>query len=107
MRALCLALIAVLLTDYMPFVTQVRYKEDYEKNKGRAYTSVSDDPETMRIKKTQQQISDVSVCDFVTTFLSSSSISSYPHKSQPNGNNIGQLSISNPVSWLEFKFPLQ
>lgn len=104
MHAVCLALIAALLTDYLPFVMQVRYKEDYEKNKGRAYTSVTDDPEMIRVKKTQQQVSGVSVCSFVTTFSSSSSC---PQKSQPQWQTIFsscQLVMLSHVGNLSFPF---
>lgn len=80
MHAVSMASPAVLLTDYMSFVMQVRYKEDYEKNKGKAFTQVADDPEMMRVKKTQQQVSGVSVRSSVPPFPSSSS---YLHKSQP------------------------
>lgn len=41
---------------------QVRYKDDYEKSKGRPYTQVVDDPEMLRVKKTQMNVSNVSVC---------------------------------------------
>lgn len=39
---------------------QIHYKEDFEKNKGKAYSQVVDTPEFLRLKKSQQQISDVS-----------------------------------------------
>lgn len=86
MQAGSMVLVTVLLTDYMLFVMQIHYKEDYEKNKGRAFTQVADDPEMIRVKKTQQQVSGVSVRSFVTPFPSSSS--SYPHKSQPSHQTI-------------------
>lgn len=41
--------------------SQVRYKEEFEKNKGKGFSVVADTPELQRIKKTQDQISNVSV----------------------------------------------
>lgn len=41
------------------FVSQVLYKEEFEKNKGRGFSVVADTPELQRIKKTQDQISNV------------------------------------------------
>lgn len=47
--------------EYLPrFCLQIHYKEDFEKNKGKAYSQVVDTPEFLRLKKSQQQISDVS-----------------------------------------------
>ncbi|KAK1330972.1 hypothetical protein QTO34_008916 [Cnephaeus nilssonii] len=40
--------------------SQVRYKEEFEKNKGKGFSVVADTPELQRIKKTQDQISNVS-----------------------------------------------
>ncbi|KPP58380.1 LIM and SH3 domain protein 1-like [Scleropages formosus] len=40
-------------------VLQVLYKEDFEKNKGKGFSVVADTPELQRIKKTQDQISNV------------------------------------------------
>ncbi|OWK14591.1 hypothetical protein Celaphus_00001213 [Cervus elaphus hippelaphus] len=37
--------------------SQVRYKEEFEKNKGKGFSVVADTPELQRIKKTQDQIS--------------------------------------------------
>lgn len=37
----------------------VRYKEDFEKSKGKGFSVVSDTPEMERLKKTQSQISNV------------------------------------------------
>lgn len=45
----------------MLFVVQVHYKETFEKNKGKGFSQVADTPEFQRIKKTQEQISNVSV----------------------------------------------
>lgn len=42
------------------WVLQVRYKEEFEKNKGKGFSVVADTPELQRIKKTQDQISNVS-----------------------------------------------
>lgn len=39
--------------------SQVRYKEEFEKNKGRGFSVVADTPELQRIKKTQDQISNI------------------------------------------------
>nr|XP_046272521.1 LIM and SH3 domain protein 1 isoform X2 [Scatophagus argus] len=39
--------------------SQVHYKEDFEKNKGKGFSQVADTPEFQRIKKTQEQISNV------------------------------------------------
>jgi len=41
---------------------QVLYREDFEKNKGKGFSVVADTPEMQRIKKTQDQISNVSAC---------------------------------------------
>uniref|UniRef100_G1TYY5 LIM and SH3 protein 1 n=1 Tax=Oryctolagus cuniculus TaxID=9986 RepID=G1TYY5_RABIT len=38
---------------------RVRYKEEFEKNKGRGFSVVADTPELQRIKKTQDQISNI------------------------------------------------
>uniref|UniRef100_A0A8P4GIK3 LIM and SH3 domain protein 1 n=1 Tax=Dicentrarchus labrax TaxID=13489 RepID=A0A8P4GIK3_DICLA len=37
--------------------SQVRYREDFEKNKGKGFSVVADTPELQRIKKTQENIS--------------------------------------------------
>ncbi|NXI57755.1 LASP1 protein, partial [Chloroceryle aenea] len=37
----------------------IRYKEDFEKNKGKGFSVVADTPELQRIKKTQDQISNI------------------------------------------------
>lgn len=50
-------------------VLQVLYREDFEKNKGKGFSVVADTPELQRIKKTQDQISNVSVSDAVTKIL--------------------------------------
>ncbi|XP_041122687.1 LIM and SH3 domain protein 1-like [Polyodon spathula] len=39
--------------------SQVRYKEEFEKNKGKGFSVVSDTPELQRIRKTQDQISNI------------------------------------------------
>ncbi|KAM6967074.1 LIM and SH3 domain protein 1 isoform 2-T2 [Tautogolabrus adspersus] len=39
--------------------SQVRYKEDFEKNRGKGFSVVTDTPEMQRIKKTQEQISNI------------------------------------------------
>ncbi|XP_036944236.1 LIM and SH3 domain protein 1 isoform X2 [Acanthopagrus latus] len=39
--------------------SQVRYKEDFEKSKGKGYSVVADTPEFQRMKKTQEQISNI------------------------------------------------
>ncbi|XP_029102682.1 LIM and SH3 domain protein 1-like, partial [Scleropages formosus] len=39
--------------------SQVLYKEDFEKNKGKGFSVVADTPELQRIKKTQDQISNI------------------------------------------------
>lgn len=44
----------------VPLLPQVRYKEEFEKNKGKGFSVVADTPELQRIKKTQDQISNVS-----------------------------------------------
>lgn len=41
------------------FCFQVLYKEEFEKNKGKGFSVVSDTPELQRVKKTQDQISNV------------------------------------------------
>ncbi|XP_041901056.1 LIM and SH3 domain protein 1-like [Corvus kubaryi] len=52
--------------------SQIRYKEEFEKNKGKGFSVVADTPELQRIKKTQDQISNVSGsssprCDIAVT----------------------------------------
>ncbi|XP_026887730.2 LIM and SH3 domain protein 1-like [Electrophorus electricus] len=39
--------------------SQVLYKEDFEKNKGKGFSVVADTPELQRVKKTQDQISNI------------------------------------------------
>uniref|UniRef100_A0A3Q0RNM4 LIM and SH3 domain protein 1 n=1 Tax=Amphilophus citrinellus TaxID=61819 RepID=A0A3Q0RNM4_AMPCI len=39
--------------------SQVLYREDFEKNKGKGFSVVADTPEMQRIKKTQDQISNI------------------------------------------------
>lgn len=39
---------------------QIVYKGDFEKNRGKAYSQVVDTPEFLRLKKSQEQISNVS-----------------------------------------------
>ncbi|XP_056368231.1 LIM and SH3 domain protein 1 [Oenanthe melanoleuca] len=39
--------------------SQIRYKEEFEKNKGRGFSVVADTPELQRIRKTQDQISNI------------------------------------------------
>lgn len=48
------------LQSRSPAVPQIRYKEEFEKNKGKGFSVVADTPELQRIKKTQDQISNVS-----------------------------------------------
>lgn len=43
---------------------QALYKEDFEKNKGKGFSVVVDTPEMQRVKKTQDQISNVSAVPF-------------------------------------------
>lgn len=45
---------------------QVLYREDFEKNKGKGFSVVADTPELQRMKKTQDQISNVSVNNTLT-----------------------------------------
>uniref|UniRef100_A0A3Q3XKQ5 LIM and SH3 domain protein 1 n=1 Tax=Mola mola TaxID=94237 RepID=A0A3Q3XKQ5_MOLML len=39
--------------------SQVLYKEDFEKNKGKGFSQIADTPELQRMKKTQEQISNI------------------------------------------------
>ncbi|KAI4822453.1 hypothetical protein KUCAC02_008004, partial [Chaenocephalus aceratus] len=39
--------------------SQVRYREDFEKNKGKGFSVVTDTPELQRIRKSQNQISNI------------------------------------------------
>uniref|UniRef100_A0A8C0VKT0 LIM and SH3 domain protein 1 n=1 Tax=Cyanistes caeruleus TaxID=156563 RepID=A0A8C0VKT0_CYACU len=39
--------------------SQIRYKEEFEKNKGKGFSVVADTPELQRIRKTQDQISNI------------------------------------------------
>lgn len=43
------------------YILQALYKEEFEKNKGKGFSVVVDTPEMQRLKKTQDQISNVSV----------------------------------------------
>lgn len=43
----------------MKLFLQALYKEDFEKNKGKGFSVVADTPEMQRLKKTQDQISNV------------------------------------------------
>ncbi|NWS28085.1 LASP1 protein, partial [Polioptila caerulea] len=44
---------------HFPLLPQIRYKEEFEKNKGKGFSVVADTPELQRIKKTQDQISNI------------------------------------------------
>ena len=48
---------------------QALYKEDFEKNKGKGFSVVVDTPEMQRLKKTQDQISDVSGASWRLTLV--------------------------------------
>ncbi|XP_032871302.1 nebulette isoform X3 [Amblyraja radiata] len=39
--------------------SQAKYKEDFEKNRGRGFSIVTDTPELQRLKRTQEQISNI------------------------------------------------
>ncbi|KAK6473122.1 LIM and SH3 domain protein 1-like [Huso huso] len=47
------------LKQHSELQSQVRYKEEFEKNKGKGFSVVSDTPELQRIRKTQDQISNI------------------------------------------------
>lgn len=51
--------LALLLFIVCMCVLQVLYKEEFEKSKGKGFSVVADTPELQRIKKTQDQISNV------------------------------------------------
>lgn len=59
----------VLTLDLVLFAVQVHYREDFEKNKGKGFSVVADTPELQRIKKTQDQISNVSSSRVPTPLL--------------------------------------
>jgi hypothetical protein len=42
-----------------PLSCQVKYKRDFEESKGRGFSIVTDTPELQRLKRTQEQISNV------------------------------------------------
>jgi len=44
--------------------SQVKYKRDFEESKGRGFSIVTDTPELQRLKRTQEQISNVGDCLF-------------------------------------------
>lgn len=46
--------------------SQVKYKRDFEESKGRGFSIVTDTPELQRLKRTQEQISNVGACCLVT-----------------------------------------
>lgn len=50
-------------------VFQALYKEDFERNKGRGFSVVADTPEMQRLKKTQDQISNVSAASPRLVFI--------------------------------------
>lgn len=55
-----LSLFWICLPDIIHFhLFQVLYKEDFERNKGKGFSVVADTPELQRVKKTQDQISNV------------------------------------------------
>uniref|UniRef100_A0A8C3FY97 LIM and SH3 domain protein 1 n=1 Tax=Cyclopterus lumpus TaxID=8103 RepID=A0A8C3FY97_CYCLU len=54
------------LKEQSKMQSQVLYKEDFEKSKGKGFSVVADTPEMQRIKKTQDQISNVSVSNTAT-----------------------------------------
>uniref|UniRef100_A0A8B9HDR6 LIM and SH3 domain protein 1 n=1 Tax=Astyanax mexicanus TaxID=7994 RepID=A0A8B9HDR6_ASTMX len=66
--------------------SQVLYKEEFEKNKGKGFSVVADTPELQRIKKTQDQISNVRTTltnPLITMTYQPSSPQSYNYDPQP------------------------
>ncbi|XP_075941832.1 LIM and SH3 domain protein 1 isoform X1 [Anarhichas minor] len=47
------------LKEQSKMQSQVLYREDFEKNKGKGFSAVADTPEMQRIKKSQEQISNI------------------------------------------------
>uniref|UniRef100_G3P455 LIM and SH3 domain protein 1 n=1 Tax=Gasterosteus aculeatus aculeatus TaxID=481459 RepID=G3P455_GASAC len=47
------------LKEQSKIQSQVHYREDFEKNKGKGFSVVADTPEMQRIKKSQEQISNI------------------------------------------------
>ncbi|XP_029996872.1 LIM and SH3 domain protein 1 isoform X1 [Sphaeramia orbicularis] len=61
--------------------SQVRYKEDFEKNKGKGFSVVTDTPEMKRIKKTQDQVSNIK---YHEEFEKRKMGGEVPHQQPPN-----------------------
>ncbi|XP_059413887.1 LIM and SH3 domain protein 1-like [Carassius carassius] len=65
--------------------SQVLYKEEFEKNKGKGFSAVADTPEQQRIKKTQDQISNIKYHEeFEKTRMGGEGPPQHPHSPQQN-----------------------
>uniref|UniRef100_A0A8C9WJ52 LIM and SH3 domain protein 1 n=1 Tax=Scleropages formosus TaxID=113540 RepID=A0A8C9WJ52_SCLFO len=64
--------------------SQVLYKEEFEKNKGKGFSVVADTPEMQRIKRTQDQISNIKYHEeFEKSRMGGEAASSQPHNPPP------------------------
>uniref|UniRef100_A0A3B4VLN4 LIM and SH3 domain protein 1 n=1 Tax=Seriola dumerili TaxID=41447 RepID=A0A3B4VLN4_SERDU len=82
--------------------SQVLYREDFEKNKGKGFSVVADTPELQRIKKTQDQISNLihlpSCFPFVLTAAYQSSAGSQNYNYEPAPEPVRQAAGGPPPS---------
>uniref|UniRef100_A0A3B5QD96 LIM and SH3 domain protein 1 n=1 Tax=Xiphophorus maculatus TaxID=8083 RepID=A0A3B5QD96_XIPMA len=75
--------------------SQVHYKEDFEKNKGKGFSVVADTPELQRIKKTQDQISNVSVHSKDRSYQQPAASQNYHHY-EPTPEPVRQAAAAAP-----------
>uniref|UniRef100_A0A4W6FK16 LIM and SH3 domain protein 1 n=1 Tax=Lates calcarifer TaxID=8187 RepID=A0A4W6FK16_LATCA len=75
--------------------SQVLYREDFEKNKGKGFSVVADTPEMQRIKKTQDQISNVTYSSFF--YLPVFSVLSAAYQSSAGSQNYNYEPAPEPV----------
>ncbi|XP_048064821.1 LIM and SH3 domain protein 1 [Megalobrama amblycephala] len=77
--------------------SQVLYKEEFEKNKGRGFSVVADTPELQRIKKTQDQISNIKYHeDFEKSRMGGDGPPQHPHTPQQNTTPAYQPPAASP-----------
>ncbi|RXN12809.1 LIM and SH3 domain 1-like protein [Labeo rohita] len=77
--------------------SQVLYKEEFEKNKGKGFSVVADTPELQRIKKTQDQISNIKYHeDFEKSRMGGEGPPLHPQSPQQNTAPAYQPSAASP-----------
>uniref|UniRef100_A0A8C7SVZ2 LIM and SH3 domain protein 1 n=1 Tax=Oncorhynchus mykiss TaxID=8022 RepID=A0A8C7SVZ2_ONCMY len=74
--------------------SQVQYKEEFEKNKGKGFSAVADTPEMQRIKKTQDHISNVRLS--VNTHTGQEQQPPQPHQSPAASKNYSYEPVAAP-----------